>query len=61
MSTTWQPADTAPKDGTEFLGYWDNDGSRSMVYAALLDAPPRTTAAGALTHDTRDDEPASSR
>jgi hypothetical protein len=25
MSTTWQPADTAPKDGTEFLGYWDND------------------------------------
>jgi hypothetical protein len=22
---TWQPIDKAPQDGTEFLGYWDND------------------------------------
>lgn len=21
----WQPISTAPTDGTEFLGYWDND------------------------------------
>jgi hypothetical protein len=35
----WQPIETAPKDGTVFLGYWKKNGSLGVrvVYAVRTD------------------------
>ena len=52
QAQTWQPIETAPKDGTTFLAYWPDDLGNGFAYVVTTWFGPRATGPSDLVFQT---------